>query len=120
MNINSLVLYKNKPARVLTAGDKKIEIDVAEQGKISVRPKDVMLLHPGPVASLNALHATAGDVLTAWELLAGETTTLPELAELAYGEFSPAAAWAAWRLVADGLYFDGTPEEIRVRTGTEV
>ena len=117
---NSLLLYKNKPARLVTPGSKKIGLDIAESGKASVRPKDVTLLHPGPLKSLADLRPLVGDVMTAWELLAGETTTLEELAELAFDEFTPATAWATWQIVADGLYFMGTPEVIKARTEEEV
>ena len=46
---NSLVLYRTRPARVAgVSGDKlAIEIDGGETAK--VRPKDVALLHPGPL-----------------------------------------------------------------------
>ncbi|NJN55688.1 MAG: hypothetical protein HC804_13625 [Anaerolineae bacterium] len=47
-------------------------------------------LHPGPVANFSALQPPVGDMQTAWELLAGQSTTLPELAELVYEEFTPA------------------------------
>jgi exoribonuclease-2 len=57
---------------------------------------------------------------TAWELLAGGTTSLAELAELAYGAFTPAAAWASWQVVAEGLYFRGTPETVVVSSEAEV
>ncbi|MBE2221917.1 MAG: RNB domain-containing ribonuclease [Anaerolineae bacterium] len=117
---NSLLLYKNKPARLVKPGVKKIEIDVAESGAASVRPKDVVQIHPGPLQSLTELRPVTGDVTTAWELLAGETTNLEELAELAFSEFTPATAWAVWQLVEDGLYFYGTPEAVQVRTQAEV
>lgn len=117
---NCLLLYKNKPARLLLPGSKKIEIDVAQLGRISVRPKDVTLLHPGPLKSLADLRPVTGDVATAWELLAGEATTLADLAELAFYEFTPATAWAIWQLLEEGLYFVGTPEAIQTRTEIEV
>ena len=117
---NSLVLYKNRPARVTHAGPKKIEIEVEGGPTISVRPKDVTLLHPGPVGNLAQLRPPAGEVKTAWELLAGTTTKLAELAELAYGAYTPATAWAAWQLVNDGLYFRGSPEEIVARSSAAV
>jgi exoribonuclease-2 len=116
---DSLVLYKTRPARVLRTG-KKIEIELEGGETLSVRPKDVTLLHPGPVHSLAELQPQAGEVQTAWELLAGSATSLPELAELAYGDDTPATAWAAWQQVAEGLYFQGTPEEIVARTPEEV
>ena len=117
---NSLVLYKNQPARLTKIHDKKLEIDLVDGRSLKVRPKDVDLLHPGPIASLNSLIAPPGDVETAWELLQDATTTLPELAELAFADYTPLTAWAAWQLVADGLYFSGGIDSIRVHTPAEV
>lgn len=114
----SLVLYKTRPA-VVTAVSKKLTIATAD-GPLSVRPKDVTLLHPGPLAGLGQLAPLQGEVKTAWELLAGGTTTLPELAELAYGDFTPRTAWAAWQHVADGLYFSGEPDAIAAHTAAQV
>lgn len=114
----SLVLYKNRPARVVEVG-KKIEIET-ENGRLSVRPKDVTLLHRGPLASLAQLPPCQGAVQTAWELLDGETTTLPDLSELIYDAFTPQTAWAAWQLVEDGLYFSGAPEAIQTHTPEQV
>jgi len=116
---DSLVLYKVRPARVLALGG-KIDIEL-EGGQIKrVRPKDIRLLHPGPLHSLADLGPREGELTEAWELLEGGETDLGELAELMFGEFSPATAWAAWQLVAEGLYFEGTPEAVRVRTPQEV
>lgn len=117
---DSLVLYKNRPARITSMGAKKLDIALEDGSTLSVRPKDVELLHPGPLTSLAALAPADGEVRTAWELLAGTTTTLRELAELAYDEFTPRSAWAVWQLLDDGLYFSGTPAEIEVRTAEEV
>jgi len=116
---DSLVLYKNRPARVARLG-KKLEIELEGGESLSVRLKDVVLLHPGPLTGLDQLQPKTGEVETAWDLLAGSTTTLEELAELAYGDFTPATAWAAWQLVDDGLYFRGTPEQIEVSSAAEV
>ena len=116
---DSLVLYKVRPARVLVLGE-KIDIEL-EGGQIKrVRPKDIRLLHPGPLHSLTDLGPQEGELVTTWELLEGDETNLDELAELMFGELSPATTWAAWQLVAEGLYFEGTPEAIRVRTRREV
>jgi exoribonuclease II len=116
----SLVLYKLRPARVTRLGEKlDIELEGGETQK--VRPKDVALLHPGPIKTLaEALRPQQGEIATAWEMLAGSTTTLPDLAELAYGKFTPATAWAAWQLVAEGLYFRGAPDEIVACTAEDV
>jgi exoribonuclease-2 len=116
----SLVLYKLDAARVTTVGRKKLTIALPDGETLRVRPKDVDLLHPGPLESLDDLHPREGEMRTAWELLSGLTTTLPELTELAYGAYTPAAAWEAWQWVSDGLYFQGTPGEIVVRTPDQV
>ncbi|MDT8304753.1 MAG: RNB domain-containing ribonuclease [Anaerolineae bacterium] len=116
----SLVLYKNEPARVTGTERKKITIVRLDGQSLSVRPKDVTLLHPGPVDTLHELRLPDGEPLVAWELLAGSTTTLPELAELAFEAYTPASAWAVWRLLDDGLYFSGTPDEVVAHTPDEV
>lgn len=116
----SLVLYKSRPARVSAVSD-KLELEL-EQGKSRrVRPKDVELLHPGPLGSLGALQAAVdGNPGEAWELLQGEQVSLAELAELVFGEFSPATAWASWQLLEDGLLFHGSLQQVEVRTEDEV
>ena len=117
---DNLILYKQRAARIITTGDKKIEIQTEGGQTVSVRPKDVILLHAGPLRSLSELKPVQGEVLAAWELLAGETVTLAELVDLAYGDNTPSATWAAWQLVTEGLYFSGTPEEIVVHTAEAV
>ncbi len=115
---DSLVLHKTKPAVVIRSGD-KLEILFQDGKTLSVRPKDLVLLHPGPI-DFAELKPPPGDVLPAWELLEGTTTTLAELAELAYGAYTPASAWAAWEWVIDGLYFSGAPEAIHAHTSSQV
>ncbi len=116
---DSLVLYKNRPARVRWVGD-KLEIELESGKGLKVRSKDVVLLHPGPMAGLDELEPQAGEVEVAWEIVAGGTTSLAELAELIYGAYTPATAWATWELVADGLYFYGTPEQVTARSPEQV
>lgn len=117
---NSLVLYKGRPARVTSIGKKKIEIETDDGQSLSVRPKDVDFLHPGPLESLNDLESPEGEIDTAWELVTGNTINLRDLADLAYGDYSPSSAWTAWQLVEDGLMFQGTPESIYAKTAKEV
>ena len=119
---NSLVIYRSRPARVVSVAGDKLSLEL-EGGEVArVRPKDVSLLHPGPLHSLTGLSARhlSPDVQTAWELLAGGPTSIAEIAELTYGDFTPATAWAAWQLVADGLYFRQTGNTLRASTGEEV
>lgn len=118
-NVNCLVLYKTYPARVQQGGDKLL-LELADGETLRVRPKDIALLHPGPCKTLAELKPTAGDVRTAWEILAGSSTTLAELAELAFGAFTPATAWAAWQLLTEGVYFRGDTERVTANTAEEV
>ena len=111
----SLVVYKIHPAIVSSVGE-KIEIQLDGGKSKRVRDKDVTLLHPGPLASLGALRTGEAAIDEAWELLEGETVALSDLAELLYGEYSPATAWGAWEVLQDGLYFEGGSAAIRRRS----
>lgn len=119
--LESLVLYKRRPARVVKSGE-RLEIEMDDGNRARVRAKDVILLHPGPLHSLAQLQPQTGEVEMAWQILLeeGRAQSLKELAELIYGAYNPATAWAAWKWVDDGLYFHGTPEAIGARTPDEV
>ncbi len=117
---NSLVLYKTRPARVIGVGEKLV-IELEGGAERKVREKDVTLLHPGPLASLDDLEIGRGEIITAWELLLdGGRLDLAGLAEFIYGSFTPASALAAWEHVSDGLYFAGVPDEVWPKTPEEV
>lgn len=117
--VGALALYKIRPALVTQVSD-KIAIEF-EGGKVKrVRSKDIEILHPGPLNRLSDLEPLAGSVDEAWELVEGSETSLDELAELIYGDFTPPTAWATWELVAAGLYFSGTAERITARSAGEI
>src|SRR5512133_2100822 len=116
---NSLLLYKNRPARLLREGD-RLEIELESGETARVRLKDIVLLHPGPLNSFKELSPQKGEIHEAWEILAGEQTSLAELAELIYGAYTPATAWATWQQVSEGLYFEGSPDAIRARSAEDV
>lgn len=122
---NSLVLYKKRPARVITGGD-RIEIELDDRNQVKVRPKDVVLLHPGPMTDLRQVVENVADAdeeaNLAWEILreSGTPCSLDALAELALGTFTPLTAWTAWRWVEDGLLFQGDPETIAARPESAV
>jgi exoribonuclease-2 len=127
----SLVLYKTRPAVVTGIEGDKIHISTLGNDKkaqtLKVREKDIEFLHPGP-CSLKDFDGPgpAGDIRGAWELLAadrgdsGAAVSLKELAELAWGEFLPATAWAAREALREGLYFAGEPQSIRIKSADEV
>jgi exoribonuclease-2 len=124
----SLAAYKGRPALVGEVTGDRIGISLRGGEKLRVREKDIEIVHPGPVQNLDSIPgagvlegaAEHAAVREAWELLRdtlpeGGTIPLGELAELIYGEFSPAAAWAAYALLLDGLYFKGTIQGIGPR-----
>jgi len=117
---HSLVLYKNAPALIDQVAD-KISIQLADGKNVSVRVKDIQLLHPGPLKSLHDLNQTPdGSLEEAWELLQGETVELSELAEFIYGENSPVTVWHAWLALHEEIYFTGSLDQIVARTDVEV
>jgi exoribonuclease-2 len=119
LTTGALVLYKIRPARV-TEVSEKIGLEL-EGGKTKrVRDKDIALLHPGPLPSLQQLTPLQGEVRETWELLEGSETEIGEFSELIFGDYTPASAWAAWQLVAEGIYFEGDPGAIRARPAQQV
>ena len=118
-SVGSLALYKVRPARVVAVTD-KIEIELEGGKNKRVRDKDVQLLHPGPCRALSELEVRHADIEESWELLDGEQVDLADLAELIFGEYTPATAWSAWQYVADGLYFEGSPECIVARPAERI
>jgi exoribonuclease-2 len=114
----ALALYRGRPARVNRLGE-RVEIDLGDE-TVRVRAKDLRVLHPGPLDDLRALdEPLPGEMRAAWDMLAGNPTSLAEIAELAYGRFTPATAWAAWQFVSDGLYFTGEPEQLQAASVAE-
>ncbi|MDR3114800.1 MAG: RNB domain-containing ribonuclease [Treponema sp.] len=116
----SLVVYKSRPALVKDIGE-KIGICLEGGESLRVREKDIELLHPGP-CTLESLEQELpqADVRAAWELLEGNRVSFQELTELVYGEYTGSTAWAAYRLVKEGLYFSGTLKEVQGRSREEL
>ena len=127
----ALIVYKNKPALVREITADRITIVLSDSSEVRVREKDVEVIHPGPVnnlAGIDEYNASESDniapnetIREVWDLLAGQgPVSLRELAELAYGEYSSASAWAAFGLLLDGLYFTGTISAIYGRPQDQV
>jgi exoribonuclease II len=117
--IHSLVAYKNRPA-LIAENSPDLQIELEDGRTQKVRSKDIILVHPGPVLKIAHLEAPPGDAETAWEVLSQDSVTLRELAELAFGKFTPSTGWGAWQLLCDGLYFQGTPDCITACSRQEV
>lgn len=118
MKEKSLVLYKQSPALIKKRGEDKIVI-VLDKGEKKVREKDVLLLHEGPLESLDSLSLLEGDPEEAWELFQDESPSLEDLAELIFGENSPSSVWSAYLLLNRTPWFKGTPRDITVTTREE-
>lgn len=114
----ALVLYKQSPALIKELNSEKIHITL-QKGEKKVRPKDLLLLHPGPLNSLAELKELEADPAEAWELFQGETPEASDLAELIYGEFTPSAAWSLFMLLNRTAWFRGTYDAIEVTTPEE-
>ncbi|PYE50022.1 RNB domain-containing ribonuclease [Deinococcus yavapaiensis] len=114
LRTGSLVLYKSKPARVEEVSGDKLEISTPS-GRVRVRPKDVVELHPGPVANLD-VSIPSGDPRDAWDLVEGETFSLADLADLAFGSFTPGAALGVWNWLQDGTYFEGGVDGVKPKS----
>ncbi len=115
----ALVLYRGRPARV-EGLDGKVRLRFPQGTERRVRPKDVLVLHPGPVDMDTLARVEPADLREAWEVLQGEPPcTLQDLAEFVLGEFTPETAWAVWQAIEKEGLFEGTPEALRARTPEE-
>jgi exoribonuclease-2 len=115
--VAALVIYKGKPALAEEKGD-RLELTLEGGEKLKVRPKDVLFLHPGP--SRLELRVPEGEEAAAWELLEGQKVSLKELAELAFGAYTPEAAYGAYLLAQKGERFVLEGGEVRARTREEL
>jgi exoribonuclease-2 len=128
---DALVIYKTRPARIGDIAD-KITLILANGETIKVREKDFVFLHPGPLTDFSSLpspdshgterndNGTDARLREAWELLDGSATTLQELAELAFGDWSPASAWLAYQALQNGTYFTGTMDAVIPKAAAQV
>ncbi|MFA7231619.1 MAG: hypothetical protein WC071_10150, partial [Victivallaceae bacterium] len=117
----ALVIYRQKPAKVNSISDGKIEISLPDGEKKSVRIKDITVLHGGPVARLPETPLPVSDLMEIVVMLEDESVSLEDLAGLIYGEFSPESAWSVWLLLEDGTYFAGNiADGIKARPEAEI
>jgi len=135
MTKNSLVLYKNQPAVVMEQDGEKFVIKFCTQpasptgkkavyGEQKVREKDVVLLHEGPVSSLEKVLAfNDGEIpdqlLETYELLlsdestASEAISLNDLAEYARSGLKADEAWEFYKTVSSDVHFAICAEDLK-------
>ncbi len=110
MNTGAFVVFHGKSAEITAVNGEKIQIRIEGGATKSVRPKDVEFLHAGPVGSLPPPELPAPDFAEIAELLANETVSFADFTQLAYGKNDAAAAYAAYRILQEKLYFSGSVE----------
>lgn len=127
----SVVLYKKNPAVILEAGDKFIiefpQFPAKSSGKItyttqSVRSKDVMFLHEGPLSTVKSIIELSpcdeqdaleeSSIKECWELLASDKDTqnqilsIQEISELAAGSYDALNSYRLYNLLIRLPYFE--------------
>lgn len=135
MTKNSIVLYKSTVAVIVDRDGDKYQIRFCTQpatptgkkavyGEQKVREKDVVLLHEGPVSSLekvldNGSKDFKAQINDAYELLQSDesTATAPieinELAEYALGSFDADVAWGFYCNLTAGVQFAVNQDELK-------
>ena len=135
MTKNSIVLYKSTVAVVVDRDGDKFQIRFCTQpatptgkkavyGEQKVREKDVVLLHEGPVSSLekvldNGSKDFKAQINDAYELLQSDesTATAPiainELADHALGNFDADVAWGFYCNLTAGVQFAVNQDELK-------
>jgi len=135
MNKNSLVLYKNQPAVVVDIDGEKFVIRFCTQPATStgkkavyseqkVREKDVILLHGGPVSSLEKVldckkENLGEQIKEAHELLLSDDSTAKEkisfedLIELSCDDAKADEMWCVYSALANGLEFALAGDELK-------
>lgn len=117
----ALVVYRQKPAKVNSISDGKIELTLPDGANKSVRLKDVIVLHSGPVSRLPTDSLPPEDLMEIVAMLEDETVSLADLAGLIYDDFSPESAWSVWTLLDEGIYFSGSMVDgIKARSEAEI
>ena len=106
-----LAIYKGFPVSVVNV-DKKIEIKLQSGANKSVRDKDILVIHPGPVTTLN-FEQKDGAIEETWELLEGEEFSLSELTDFLYGDDSASSTYSAYLELMKELYFIGNIDSIK-------
>lgn len=117
----SLVVYRQKPAKILAVNDGKIEISLNGGETKNVRLKDIIPLHGGPMTQLPSAALPTPDLHEAVAMMGAETLSMPDFTELVYGKSSPVEIWSAWLLLEEGIYFTGSLDEgIKARPEDEI
>ncbi len=103
----ALAVYRQKPAKITGISDGKINITLPDGEQKNVRQKDIIMLHSGAVTAWPLPELPLPDLMEISAMLDNETIDFADFTALVFGSYSPAAAWSAWQLLEDGIYFSG-------------
>ncbi|MBU0927549.1 MAG: RNB domain-containing ribonuclease [Spirochaetes bacterium] len=113
----ALVFFKSRPAIVRRDGD-RIELTFEGGAPARVRDKDVEPIHPGPLKAVPR-PAQGGEFQTAWDMTAGSSLSLGELADLAFGSAGPSETLACRLAAAEGILFRMDGERVAALSAEE-
>lgn len=122
--INSLVMYKGRPAIVVAADLDRISIRTIDAEEKRVRPKDVAMAHTGPISRFPENRAP-DEVMEALELLQTEhpegipLISWKDFAELAWSDPKPEHIVIAWHELSNNPAVETLDEGIRIRSEEE-
>ncbi len=114
MNINSIVLYKNRPAVIISMSGGKFEIET-EAGIKKVREKDFVLLADNNKQNLKTILNSAcpkADFEEAADFFETGFASFYEITELLWSDLKPEQMWAAWNLISSSpMFVTETPDK---------
>lgn len=111
MKVDSLVIFKNQPARIIDTCNRKVSIQLKNKKVIKLSSnKDLLLLHSGEFKSFDMISnmddgLNEDEIIESWLLLQGYETIYSELSELIYGEYNCTTVYKTWQIVKEGLFF---------------
>lgn len=122
--VNSLVMYKGRPAIVVAADLDRISIRTIDLEEKRVRPKDVAMAHSGPISRFPE-NQSPDEVMEALELLQAEhpegipLISWKDFAELAWSDPKPEHIVIAWHELSNNPAVETLDEGIRIRSEEE-
>ncbi len=124
MTNKTIILYKTRPAIIISSSDGKFEIET-ENGIKKVREKDFIVLAENNSESLKAIisaECPEPDFSDLREFFECGTANFFEIVELAWSDLKAHELWSAWKTIcASNLFIAESPDQpIKIRSEEEV
>lgn len=120
LKVGSIVIYHSAPAKIEAFEKGKLTIKPEQGDTRNVREKDIDFeLHPGPGTFPLSLPETP-DLAETAELLQGETLSFADFTAFLFGSYTPGNAYAAWKLIREGIHFRFEGENVTLRSPEEI